>query len=375
MCAFAAFGGILYGFDSGYVSGVMDMKFFIHTFQKLPYPPFNATAAEKSQFILSANNASLIVSILSAGTFFGSILSGGIADWVGPRTTIISGCITFCVGVVVEVASTTVPVLAAGRLIAGLGFGFVSAIIILYMSEIAPRKIRGMIVSGYQLCIEIGILIASCVNYGTENRLDSGSYRIPMGLQFIPAIILGIGLFILPESPRFFVKKGKLQQATTSLASVRGQPGDSDCVREELAEIIANHEYEMNVIPQNGYFSSWINCFKGNLFQSSSNLHRTLLGTSLQMMQQWTGINFIMYYSTIFLQSLQTPSQSINQSSWRHIVLYCLDKHLVVNCIAIQGVCIVLIVLYCLYCQDPAYKAYRRGFHVYHVDGAHLKKV
>jgi len=72
---------------------------------------------------------------------------------------------------------------------------------------------------------------------------------------------------------------------------------------------------------------------------------------------------------------LQTPSQSINQSSWRHIVLYCLDKHLVVNCIAIQGVCIVLIVLYCLYCQDPAYKAYRRGFHVYHVDGAHLKKV
>lgn len=67
--------------------------------------------------------------------------------------------------------------LVAGRLIAGIGVGFVSAIIILYMSEIAPRKFRGMIVSGYQFCITIGLLVASCVDYGTENRLNSGSYR------------------------------------------------------------------------------------------------------------------------------------------------------------------------------------------------------
>lgn len=216
------------------------MKYFIHTFQKLPYPP----ATPESQFVLSSNNTSLIVSILSAGTFFGAILSGDVADWVGPRTTIIAGCIIFSAGVAVEVASTTVPVLAAGRIIAGFGFGHVSAQIILYMSEVAPRKVRGMIVSGYQLCIEIGILIASCVNYGTEHRLDSGSYRIPMGIQFIPALVLGVGLFLLPESPRYFVKKGNLKMAAKALSSVRGQPEESDYVRQELAEIVANHEYE-----------------------------------------------------------------------------------------------------------------------------------
>lgn len=306
MCAFAAFGGFFYGFDTGYISGVLDMEYFIHTFQGLPYPPAGATTAERAYFILSSNNTSLIVSILSAGTFFGAIVSGDIANWVGPRTTIITGCIIFSCGVAIEVASTTVPVLAAGRVIAGFGFGFVSAITILYMSEIAPRKVRGMIVSGYQLCIELGIFVASIATYCTENRMDSGSYRIPMAIQWIPALVLGIGLFLLPESPRYLVRKGKLQTAVKVLASLRGQPEGSEYVQQELTEIIANHEYEMSVTPQKGYVSSWLNCFKGGLFRPSSNLRRVILGTSLQMMQQWTGINFIMYYSTVFLQALGT---------------------------------------------------------------------
>jgi MFS family permease len=81
--------------------------------------------------------------------------------------------------------------LIAGRLIAGVGVGFVSAIVILYMSEIAPRKVRGMIVSGYQFCITLGLLLSSCVVYGTQNLMDSRSYRIPMGIQWVWALILG----------------------------------------------------------------------------------------------------------------------------------------------------------------------------------------
>lgn len=73
----------------------------------------------------------------------------------------------------------------AGRLVSGFGVGFVSAIIILYMSEVAPRKVRGAIVSGYQFCITIGILLASCVCYATQNRNDTGSYRIPIAIQFL----------------------------------------------------------------------------------------------------------------------------------------------------------------------------------------------
>lgn len=190
------------------------------------------------------------------------------------------------VGVVLQTASTSIGLLVAGRLIAGFGVGFVSAIIILYMSEIAPRKIRGALVSGYQFCVTIGLMLASCVDYGTENRNDSGSYRIPIGLQLAWALILGGGLLILPESPRYFVKKGNLDQAANVLSRVRGQPIESDYIQQELAEIVANHEYEMQVIPQSGYFSSWLNCFKGSLWVPNSNLRRTILGTSLQMMQQ-----------------------------------------------------------------------------------------
>jgi len=126
------------------------------------------------------------------------------------------------------------------------------------VSEIAPRKVRGAIVAGYQFAITLGLLIAACVTYATQNRLDSGSYRIPISIQLVPAIILGTGLFFLPESPRYFVIKGRLEEAAGVLSRVRGQPQDSEYIQQELAEIVANHEYEMSVIPQSGYFSSWV---------------------------------------------------------------------------------------------------------------------
>jgi MFS family permease len=80
------------------------------------------------------------------------------------------------------------------------------------MSEIAPKKVRGAVVAGYQFCITIGILLANCVVYATQNRKDTGSYRIPVAVQFLWAVILGTGLALLPESPRYFVKKGKQMQ-------------------------------------------------------------------------------------------------------------------------------------------------------------------
>jgi MFS family permease len=229
----------------------------------------------------------LITSILSAGTFFGALIAGDLADWYGRRTTIIAGCVIFIVGVVLQAASASVGLLVAGRLVAGFGVGFVSAIIILYMSEIAPRKVRGAIVSGYQFCITIGLMLASCIDYATQNRPDSGSYRIPITIQTLWALILGTGLLLLPESPRYFVKKGQLDRAAEVLARIRGERQDSDYIQQELAEIVANHEYERQLIPDGGYFVSWFNCFRGSIWKANSNLRRTILGTSLQMMQQY----------------------------------------------------------------------------------------
>ncbi|KAJ9613454.1 hypothetical protein H2200_003396 [Cladophialophora chaetospira] len=294
MCAFASFGGIFFGYDSGYINGVLGSDIFIRNVEGP-----TATA-------LSSSHQSLVVSILSAGTFFGALIGGDTADLIGRKWTVIMGCGIYMIGVVIQMITGTGDALAAivvGRVVAGIGVGFESAIVILYMSEICPRKVRGALVAGYQFCITIGIMLASIVVYACEGRTDTGAYRIPIAIQFAWALILGGGLFLLPDSPRYYVKKGRLEDATLSLARLRGQPRDSEYVQVELAEIVANEEYERNVIPDSGWLSSWMNCFKGGLWRQNSNLRKTILGTSLQMMQQWTGVNFIFYYSTPFLQS------------------------------------------------------------------------
>jgi SP family sugar:H+ symporter-like MFS transporter len=191
ICAFAAFGGILFGYDIGYINGVLGMDFFIHQFTGLPIPGPDADAAERANFVLPASKQSLVVSILSAGTFFGSVIAGDFADLVGRRTTIIVGCGIFAFGVALQVASTGYGLLVAGRLVAGIGVGFLSAIVIVYMSEIAPKKVRGAVVSGYQFCLTVGILLASCVTYSSANRHDAGCYRIPFAVQLVWALVLG----------------------------------------------------------------------------------------------------------------------------------------------------------------------------------------
>jgi hypothetical protein len=125
------------------------------------------------------------------------------------------------------------------------------------------------------------------VVYATKGRGDTGAYRIPIAIQFAWALVLGLGLMALPDSPRYFVKRGKLEKATDALRRLRGQPADSEYIQVELAEIVANEEYERSLIPDTSFIGSWMNCFKGGLFNQKSNLRRTILGTSMQMMQQW----------------------------------------------------------------------------------------
>ncbi|CAG7944433.1 unnamed protein product [Penicillium salamii] len=318
MCAFAAFGGIFFGYDSGYINGVLGMQKFI-----MQYEGLDPLTTPAKKFVIPSSRKSLIVSILSAGTFFGSLIAGDLADWYGRRTTIIAGCFVFIIGVVLQTAASGLGLLVAGRLIAGFGIGFVSAVIVLYMSEIAPRKVRGAIVSGYQFCITIGLMLASCVNYGTQDRTDTGAYRIPIALQMLWAVILAIGLFLLPESPRFYIRKGEKEKARAVLARIRGQPADSEYVELELNEIDANNQYELLAIPQGGYFTSWLNCFTGSIWQPNSNLRRTVLGTSLQMMQQWTGVNFIFYFGTTFFTQLGTIQNPFLLSMITTIVNVC----------------------------------------------------
>ncbi|KAL1902938.1 hypothetical protein Sste5346_000850 [Sporothrix stenoceras] len=305
MCAFAAIGGIFYGYDTGYIGNVDAMNVWIHA---IDGP--EATA-------LASSHQSLIVSIMSVGTFLGALAAGDLADTLGRKWTVILACVVYAIGVVIEIITglgDAYAEIVIGRLIAGIGTGLESATVVLYMSEICPRKVRGALVAGYQFCITIGLLVAACITYKTSSWETANAYRLPIGLQFIWAAILGFGIVFLPDSPRFFVKRGKLTKAREALAKLRGQPEESEFVQYELAEIVANEEYEKALIPSTTWFGTWSACFKGSLWKSNSNLRKTILGTSLQMMQQWTGVNFIFYYGTPFLKSTGAVSDEFLMS-------------------------------------------------------------
>lgn len=144
----------------------------------------------------------------------------------------------------------------------------------------------------YQFAITIGLLLANIVNNSTQNRNDSGSYRIPIALQFAWSLILIIGMALLPETPRYLIMKGNDQKAAHSLGRLRSLLADHPAVASELAEIRANHEYELSLgLP------SYIDCFRGPM------LKRQLTGMAVQALQQLTGINFIFYYGTQYFKN------------------------------------------------------------------------
>ena len=133
---------------------------------------------------VTANQTSEIVSILSAGTFFGALFSAPLADILGRRWAMIFNTGVFTFGVILQTIATAIPMFVAGRFFAGLGVGLLSATIPLYQSETAPKWIRGAIVGCYQWAITIGLFLAAIVLNSTRNRNDTGSYRIPVAVQF-----------------------------------------------------------------------------------------------------------------------------------------------------------------------------------------------
>lgn len=163
----------------------------------------------------------------------------------------------------------------------------------------APKWIRGTLVCAYQLSITIGLLAASIINIITAGFDSSAAYRIPLGLQLVPAIILTGGLLVLPETPRFLVKKDQLEAAGLSLSRLRRLDITHPALVDELQEIVANHQYELSLGPDT---------YK-EVFVGSPHLgRRTFTGCALQMLQQLTGINFIMYYSTTFFDGAGVSS-------------------------------------------------------------------
>lgn len=197
-------GGMLFGYDSRYINGVLGNCQFKHDFGHMGWLADNDETC--NGYLYDSWRKSLVVSILSAGTFVGALLAGSISDKFGRRMAIILGTIVYLVGVIIQVAAAGMDLLIVGRAIAGLGVGVVSASSIMFISEVSPATLRGSSIGAYQLFITLGLLFAACVAIGTKAYTDSGAYRIPIGLQFLWALILIVGMLFITESPRYFVR-------------------------------------------------------------------------------------------------------------------------------------------------------------------------
>lgn len=281
MCLFVAFGGFLFGYDIGSISGIIIMPSFINDFG----------TGDDGHKEISASSQSLIVSMLSLGTFFGALLSGLFADKFGRKYAIVWSTVVFCVGVATQTGAISVPVLVIGRVLSGAGVGLLSMLVPLYQSEAAPKRIRGTLVSCYQLAITIGIVVAFAVNVGTQFMTDRSAYRIPIGIQLVWGGFLGIGMIFLPDSPRGLLRVGRVEDAEIALGRMRAADPKSPEVQDELREIQDGLDFEAQL---GGV--TWSEMLSPNM------IHRTMIGIVIQAFQQLTGINFIFYYGGVFFQ-------------------------------------------------------------------------
>ncbi|KAI9591399.1 general substrate transporter [Syncephalis fuscata] len=232
----------------------------------------------------SETDKGLTVSVLLIGAFVGSFCVFYAADRAGRRLTCIGGALIFICG--------------AGRFISGLAIGILSMVVPLYLSEVSPKDYRGLVVSMQQLAITVGILIAFFVNYGTASIDGNSSWRIPFGLQNIFALLMAIGMVFLPSSPRWLMSRGRVDQAAQSLRKLRGDNGIS--VQQELDEIQDSIRLEREVGD-----GGWRELIANGMWR------RVLIGVMLQIFQQLTGINAIMYYAPDILKSAGFSENSV----------------------------------------------------------------
>jgi SP family sugar:H+ symporter-like MFS transporter len=142
------------------------------------------------------------------------------------------------------------------------------------------------LLSTYQLFITLGIFVANCINFGTEGRPDPGSWRIPMGVTYIWAAILGLGMMFFPESPRYDYRHGKVDKAMDTLSKVYGVPRNHRALHIEFDEIQQKYEEEK----RNGKVT-WM-----QMFRAPTMAYRIAVGVALQALQQLTGANYFFYY-------------------------------------------------------------------------------
>ncbi|XP_011720222.1 proton myo-inositol cotransporter isoform X2 [Macaca nemestrina] len=270
VAVFSALGGFLFGYDTGVVSGAMLLL--------------------KRQLSLDALWQELLVSS-TVGAAAVSALAGGALNGVfGRRAAILLASALFTAGSAVLAAASNKETLLAGRLVVGLGIGIASMTVPVYIAEVSPPNLRGRLVTINTLFITGGQFFASVVD-GAFSYLQKDGWRYMLGLAAIPAVIQFFGFLFLPESPRWLIQKGQTQKARRILSQMRG----NQTIDEEYDSIKNNIEEEEKEVGSAGP----VIC---RMLSYPPTRRALIVGCGLQMFQQLSGINTIMYYSATILQ-------------------------------------------------------------------------
>ena len=282
--AIAAIGGLLFGYDTGVISGAI---IFI-----------------TRQFSLSSTMEEIVVSAVLVGAILGASLGGALTDRFGRRSLIIVAGLVFIVSSLGTALSPSVLWLIAARVVSGVAIGLASFISPMYIAELVPARVRGALVAVNMLAITTGIVAAYLTDYALTGN---GGWRWMFGLGVVPAVGLTAGMWFLPDSPRWLISKSRIDEARKALRRLRAP--------NEIAPEIADIEQSTGKTTRD---------WKTQLFQPSLRMP-LLIGIGLALFQQLSGINTVIYYApTIFkFAGFQSTGASILAAVGLGVVMLC----------------------------------------------------
>ncbi len=266
----AAVGGLLFGFDTGVISGAISFV--------------------TAHFQLNAHQTGFAVSNLMIACTIGALLAGPLTDRLGRKKILILAAFLYAISALLSIVPRTFTELVVARFIGGLAVGIASVLSPMYITEISPAKIRGRLVAMNQLAIVVGILLSYFSNY---LLVDTGpnNWRWMFGVEFIPAIFFTVILFLIPESPRWLVKQGSVEKAQKILDKLMGEKQAS----------IEIEEIRSSLMTEQGTYK--------DLFKPG--LRRVLLiGVLLALFAHLTGIDTIIYYGPVIFMKAGFQSNS-----------------------------------------------------------------
>ncbi|MEC5152026.1 sugar porter family MFS transporter [Cryobacterium sp. GrIS_2_6] len=265
----AALGGLLFGFDQGVISGAIGFL--------------------SSRFQMDAGLSGFVTASLSLGAIAGCLIAGFLCDGLGRRLLMFIGAVLFIVSSIGCGLAAGPAMLIVFRVIGGLGVGVVSTVVPLYIAEIAPAKIRGRLVGGYQLAIASGILLVYIVNaliantHALEWNLESG-WRWMFAAGVVPGVLFFVLMFLVPETPRFLFEKGQAGKARAILTRIQGSvDAEKSLVQFQIVQDG----------PNKGFFRE--------LFKKGFGV-ALVLTIGLSFFQQLTGVSAVAYYAPVIFK-------------------------------------------------------------------------